>query len=110
MNVTIETAQCAPVSTPWGTSIDRAVYTDAIHFYSTPSHGGFRVTGAALDLIPPAWRAYAKRWGGSESWYEEDCAWAAVALTFPDLFEADEVAFARRIAAQFLPALNSVAA
>ncbi len=107
--MTIETAQCAPVPTPWGTSVDRAVYSDAIHFYSTPSHGGFRVMGAALDLIPPAWRAYAKRWGGSENWYEEDCAWAAVAVTFPDLFDPGEVAFAKKIAVQWLPAIDTAA-
>jgi hypothetical protein len=37
--------------------------------------------------IPDIFRAYAKKWSGSDQWYEEDAAWACVAVTFPDVFD-----------------------
>jgi hypothetical protein len=36
-------------------------------------------------------------------WFEEDCAWAAVALSFPDLFSAESIEGARRTAKMYFP-------
>jgi hypothetical protein len=33
---------------------------------------------------------------GKAGWYEEDCDWAVVALSFPQFFTADELEAARR--------------
>ncbi len=66
-------------STPWGASQHAAIYVDGVICYSTASHGGFHLDAGHNAKVYPALRAR----GG---WYEEDCAWAAVAQAFPELF------------------------
>lgn len=66
-------------STPWGSSQGATVYADGIVHHTTAGHGGFRLSDARNAKVPPMLRID----GG---WYEEDAAWAIVALTFPDLF------------------------
>ncbi len=73
--------------TPWGQADSVVTLANGIRHVSTPSHGGYWVPAKLLPLIPPAYRAYAAKWSGSEQWYEEDCAWACVAVTFPDAFD-----------------------
>jgi hypothetical protein len=98
------------LQTPWGIAdcvvtlgeVNKGTCSYAILSVSTPSHGGIYVPPALLDRIPERHRAYAKRWSGSESWYEEDCAWAAVALAFPELFPAEAVKQAHVVVAQYL--------
>jgi len=76
------------ISTPWGVANHVApVGTDGILRVDTPSHGGYFVPDALLHRIPAAHRAYADRVSGSANWYEEDCAWACVAVAFPEHFE-----------------------
>jgi hypothetical protein len=70
-------------STPWGASQSATVYADGIVSHTTAGHGGFQLCSARNARIHPTLRAD----GG---WYEEDAAWAVVALTFPDLFTAYE--------------------
>lgn len=79
------------MTTPWGSSqtVDR--FACGVLFASTASHGGFYVPLALLEKMPAAARAYARRWSGSEHWYEEDCAYHLVRLAFPELAE-EEVA------------------
>jgi hypothetical protein len=93
--------------TPWG----RADFVEQITngqttviSVCTPSHGGYFVPKKHLDRIDPAHRAYALKWSGSEQWYEEDCAWAAVVLAFPELFDAEHLAAAKESAARWLDA------
>ncbi|MET0259386.1 MAG: hypothetical protein ABW179_12490 [Methylobacterium sp.] len=76
--------------TPWGTAQHAETYGSGIVAYSTSGHGGFHVEPDANKLIPPALRA-------RDGWYEEDAAWAAVALTFGNLFTALERKDARKI-------------
>jgi hypothetical protein len=98
------------LQTPWGMAdcvVTLGEVTEngcsyAILSVSTPSHGGIYVPPALLHHIPEHHRAYAKKWSRSESWYEEDCAWAAVALAFPQLFPAAAVQQAACVAAQYL--------
>lgn len=56
-------------------------------FYSTPSHGGYRVTGASLERIPEKYR----RMFAGPGWFEEDCDWAIVAFFLPELFTPEEI-------------------
>ncbi|MCD4662800.1 hypothetical protein [Agrobacterium sp.] len=67
-------------STPWGASQGATIYADGIVSHTTAGHGGFKLSAARnVAVHHPMLRAD----GG---WYEEDAAWAIVALTFPDLF------------------------
>jgi hypothetical protein len=75
------------IRTPWGASDSVVELANGIRRVSTPSHGGYWVPAKLLPQIPAAYRAYASKWSGSEQWYEEDCAWACVAVTFPDVFD-----------------------
>ncbi|MGI8398351.1 DUF7007 domain-containing protein (plasmid) [Agrobacterium deltaense] len=70
-------------STPWGPSQGATVYADGIVCHTTASHGGFRLSAVRNAKVYPMLRTD----GG---WYEEDAAWAIVALTFPDLFTTHE--------------------
>ena len=89
--------------TPWGDA-DTVEYigTQGIKRINTPSHGGYYVPRKLLGRIPEAHQLYALKWSGSRQWYEEDCAWPAVVLAFPELFTAEHVAEARESAAHYL--------
>lgn len=66
-------------NTPWGASQCATVYADGVISHSTAGHGGFHLDAGHNAKVHPALRAR----GG---WYEEDCAWAAVAQALPELF------------------------
>lgn len=66
-------------NTPWGASQCATVYADGVISHSTAGHGGFHLDAAHNAKVHHALRAR----GG---WYEEDCAWAAVAQALPELF------------------------
>lgn len=70
-------------NTPWGGAQSATVYAEGIVEYSTASHGGFHLSPERNAAVHPTLRSE----GG---WYEEDCGWAAVAITFPDLLTAFE--------------------
>ncbi len=65
--------------TPWGASQCATVYAEGIVSHSTAGHGGFHLDAAHNAKVHPALRA-------RDGWYEEDCAWAAVAQALPELF------------------------
>jgi len=77
--------------TYWGKSQTAKKITDGIIFYTTASHGGFHVSKKLNQQIHWGWRR-------EDGWYEEDCEWSIVVLTFPTLFHADEVHQAHLIA------------
>ena len=66
-------------STPWGQADNAVIYAKGIASYSTPGHGGFKLSKAMNQVIPD----YARNENG---WYEEDCEWAKVAIFHPDAF------------------------
>lgn len=70
-------------NTPWGGAQCATVYAEGIIEYATASHGGFHLSPERNAAVHPTLRSE----GG---WYEEDCGWAAVAITFPGLFTAFE--------------------
>jgi hypothetical protein len=71
---------------PWGL-IDDAIavpQADGMAWnVSTPSHGGIYLHPHANAQVHPAWRT-------PSGWYEEDCEWACVAITFPAWFSPKE--------------------
>ncbi|MFH1557090.1 MAG: hypothetical protein ABII76_19910 [Pseudomonadota bacterium] len=79
----------ATASTPWGPSQGATLYAEDVVFHSTASHGGIHLSAARNRVVHATLRAE----GG---WYEEDEAWAIVAITFPHLFTAFERRCAER--------------
>ena len=75
--------------TPWGVSQGATVYAEGVTCHSTASHGGFHLSAERNRKVHPMLRVR----GG---WYEEDSAWAIVAITFPLLFTSFERRSAER--------------
>ncbi|MDD4616022.1 MAG: hypothetical protein PHW76_02750 [Alphaproteobacteria bacterium] len=71
------------IHTPWGLADHEKTYADGIVFYGTPSHGGLKLDAERNAKVHPALRE-------QDGWYEEDCAWAKVAFTFPEAFPETE--------------------
>jgi len=65
------------METPWGESDSEHVHyrgtRGEVVFYTTPSHGGFRVTGEFAKEIPEAFKLQSFCGQGVDGWYEEDC-------------------------------------
>jgi hypothetical protein len=76
--------------TPWGVADSVKHIGQGIKSVSTPSHGGYYVPESELAKMPPA---ALNTWAG-RGWYEEDCDWCLVALSFPNLFEEDAISAA----------------
>lgn len=70
-------------STPWGGSRLATIYAEGVISHSTSGHGGFHLSPDRNLQVDASVRS-------SGGWYEEDCEWAIVALTFPDLFTGYE--------------------
>ena len=91
--------------TPWGVADRVTEVAPGIVAYSTPSHGGLRVSPERWAEMPAALRRISaeSRYHGGERWFEEDCEWAAVAVAFPSAFEASELESARGILRSVYP-------
>lgn len=72
--------------TPWGIADSKTVYGEGVVCYGTPGHGGFHLDRKRNAKVHPALRKAC----GDGSFYEEDGAYAAVILTFPELFTERE--------------------
>ena len=75
--------------TRWGRSQHAKLYADGVVLHYTSSHGGFHLSHERNVLVDPMLR-------DSHGYYEEDCHWSAVALTFPHLFTSYERSRAER--------------
>lgn len=71
------------VHTPWGVSQRTTVFAEGVEFHATAGHGGFKLSATRNRDVYPLLRS-------KDGFYEEDSAWAIVAITFPDLFTAFE--------------------
>lgn len=79
-------------NTPWGKPQDVEFVADGIMFYSTASHGGYKVSSKLNKRIPKIFRDAAGVWvNKAPGWYEEDCAYAIVEVFLPELFPAEKV-------------------
>lgn len=81
---------------PWGTIDFVNNYAPGIDSVATPGHGGIKLDRKMNNQVHTAWRQA----GG---WYEEDCEWAIVAITFPNVFEPEMVKQAHIIAKDWNP-------
>ena len=81
--------------TPWGRADHVADIGNGILRVDTPSHGGYFVPAQLNRLIPTSWRKATWNLQGLAGWYEEDCDWALVAMTFPERFPAHAIDAAR---------------
>ena len=69
-------------STPWGAAQYSKKYARGIIFYSTAGHGGFHLSPTVNSKVPEALRI-------EDGWYEEDCDWALVFVSFPEIFKKE---------------------
>jgi len=76
------------VSTPWGQADYHKHYIDGIDWYSTPSHGGFRLSNERLKAMHPALQQVFNPY--YPNYFEEDCDWAKVAIAYPSLFDGKD--------------------
>ena len=89
---------------PWG-AIDHVEHVaPGIVFVSTASHGGYYLTADHNVKVPLTWRGASFNRQGIKGWYEEDCDWALVALTFPDLFPPAALLAAKQVFKSFFEA------
>lgn len=77
-------------STPWGGLQMAVVYAEGVVAHMTSGHGGFHLSADRNAKVHPLLRK-------DTPWYEEDCEWAIVAVSFPDLFTAYERSMAEKI-------------
>lgn len=82
--------------TPWGPSQTCTTLGPGVVEVTTASHGGIHLDDSRNAHVHKAWRA-------KRGWYEEDCEWTIVAVTFPDLFEPEHVIEAHRVAKDWMP-------
>ena len=75
--------------TPWSRADYAYTYGRGVVSYSTPGHGGFRLSPTRNTQVHEALR-------NADGWYEEDVEWAAAAVTFPELFPRKHVQSAVR--------------
>ena len=80
--------------TPWGEAQRIERIAPGIEFVSTASHGGYRLDSERNSVVPRAWRAAGFNGLPARGWYEEDCDWSMVALTFSQFFQ-NELPFAK---------------
>jgi hypothetical protein len=90
-------------NTPWGKSQGSSFITLGVEACWTASHGGIRVSKEKAAKMPPDLRAIGGMWELGALWFEEDCAWCAVVLSFPAAFEPYVVENAKKTLKQWYP-------
>jgi uncharacterized protein DUF7007 len=85
-----------PTLTPWGHSQTERHLAEGIIRFDTISHGGFWISEERrAEMIARAPALAAKTPFAGHNWYEEDCDWAIVALTFPEFFPEQAIKAAK---------------
>lgn len=69
----------------WGKPQHQEEIADGITWVTTASHGGYVLSAERLAEMPAQYRACS--FSGDHN-FEEDCSWCAVALTWPQYFDA----------------------
>jgi hypothetical protein len=75
-------------NTPWGRADEHRELAPGIVWITTPSHGGYWLSDDRQAQMPEQYRAV--RPFAGKGWYEEDCDWCLVALSFPEHFTDKE--------------------
>lgn len=76
-----------PVYTPWGAADIIKEIADGITQYSTPSHGGIKLSEGRIAQMPEVLR--------DGAWYEHDCAIAKVVIGHSQYFSDEQYAQAK---------------
>ncbi len=98
------------METPWGQSDSKEVLAEGIVSYSTPSHGGIRLSlerQRELSLVFKAADNYLR----TLEWWEEDCDWAVPYLFFAEAIRSygkayhfeENLEFARAVVTRYHP-------
>ena len=95
--------ECVTTNTPWGKADLVTRYVKGVNFYTTPGHGGFKLSESVNRLIPVELRRNSFGGLGLKGWYEEDCDAYIVITTFSEYFTPEEVSNAREALAKYLP-------
>lgn len=90
----------APISSPWGKPDIIERLAEGIWSVATPSHGGIFVDLPQYEQMSEL--AKKCSYTGNQ-WFEEDCSWAVVALTFKNAFSLPQIEAAHSIAALQYP-------
>lgn len=69
----------------WGKPQNQEQIAEGITWLTTASHGGYVLSAERLEEMPTHYRACS--FSGDHN-FEEDCSWCAVALTWPQYFDA----------------------
>lgn len=80
-------------SSPWGHVQSQNQIAPGIVSVSTAGHGGIWVSEERLKAMPADVLA-TKNYSGAPNWFEEDCDWAKVVLSFPEAFKPQDFYFA----------------
>jgi hypothetical protein len=94
-----------PMNTPWGIAQTQDKVAEGIIFVTTASHGGFCISPEVHAKMPKAYQSTFAHAPNRDKnfWYEEDCDYAKVILSFPDMFMAKEVEVAKKMIEQYFP-------
>lgn len=87
-------------ATPWGTSQYSKKLARGVVSYSTAGHGGIHVSKTMFAKMPKVFQNIRTT---KQGWFEEDCEWAFVALSFPDLFSSESVESAHASVKNYWP-------
>jgi len=87
-------------STPWGPAERTEQVAPGIVFFSTASHGGYRLSQTRLAEMPDYLRDARHITG---PWFEEDCEAALVVLAFPEDFPEGAADRAAESVARWFP-------
>ncbi len=96
-----------PTHTPWGPSDHSETVARGIVFYSTSSHGAFHLSPTRVAQLPPSIKAEAQKKGfitpKNDAWFEQDCAYSLVVLSFPEHFNEKQLEAAHKSAKNWFP-------
>jgi hypothetical protein len=95
--------ECVTTTTPWGKADIVTRYARGINFYTTPGHGGFKLSETMNKRVPVELREQSFAGLGMKGWYEEDCDAYIVIVTFSEYFTPQEVESARKALESYLP-------
>jgi len=79
-------------STPWGVPDEAVEFASGIWLVSTPSHGGYWVAPDLYATMPEILRDCSCT---KDNWFEEDCAWHALVVAYPELLPMHDARQAR---------------
>lgn len=84
------TTKFVTTATPWGEADTVTRYAVGVNLYSTPGHGGFKLSGGLNALIPEFIRQESFGSLGLTGWYEEDEDANIVVVAFGHLFPEEQ--------------------